>query len=149
MDSLDFIGYLRQYCLDNKIYFAASEEHYVNYTADEKLYNKYDMILCYDCTFSPIFGENGIESVIYNGNIALGRKREECTESNLDELFLQKYDNRLKELTKILLNILEEFVCESEIDVNRCDISYKLNAYDINIDFVVANVSLRIPYLTD
>lgn len=147
MDATDLITYFRNYCKDNNIYFAPGETHYANYLGDIKLYEAYGMILCCDLRMSPEFGEDGIQSVVYNGTISLGRKREECTESNLDEVFLDKYDNRLKSLTDILLGMFQTMICQEEVEVVRCDIGYILNSLDVNIDFVSANVAIRVPYV--
>ena len=149
MNALELIDYFRTYCEENKMFFAPGESHFQNFISDQNVYDAYEMILCCDFRMSPVFNENQVEYVTYTGTLAVGRKREECTESSLDELFLQKYDNRLSDLTKILLSIIEGLVCQDEVDVDRCSIGYALNQYDVNIDFVTAQLTIRIPYVVE
>jgi len=142
MDKLDFISFLRSYCNTNKIYFCAGESDYINATTDQNLFNNWDLIMCADLTLTPNFSETGVESVTYNGYISLGRKREKDTFSSIDETFLQKYDNRLKDLVSILVNFFNEIQCSEEATLNNCTMDYLLNRTDVNIDFVSASVSI-------
>lgn len=145
MEAFNFYGKLQEYCKQHKIFLALGEQEYANYISDKKCYDAYDMIMCADLRLTPVFNESSVQDVTYTGTIALGRKREENTQSTLDELFHQKYERRLKDLTEILVSIFEEFMCTEEITINRCEISYRINVYDVNIDFVSANVSINIP----
>lgn len=145
MEAFNFYGKLQEYCKEHKIFLALGEQEYANYISDAKCYEAYDMIMCADLRLTPVFNESSVQDVTYTGTIALGRKREENTQSTLDELFHQKYERRLKDLTEILVSMLEEFMCSEGIDVRRCEISYRINVYDVNIDFVSANVSINIP----
>lgn len=142
MDRLDFISYLRSWCATNKIYFAAGEQDYINATTDQNVFGNWDLIMCADLTLTPNFSETGVESVTYNGYISLGRKREEATYSSIDETFLQKYDNRLKDLVAMLVNFFGELQCQEEATLNNCTMDYLLNRTDVNIDFVSASVSI-------
>lgn len=145
MEAFNFYGKLQEYCKEHKIFLALGEQEYANYISDKKCYDAYDMIMCADLRLTPVFNEISVQEVTYKGTIALGRKREENTQSTLDELFHQKYERRLKDLTEILVSIFEELMCSEEIYVRRCEISYRINVYDVNIDFVSANVSINIP----
>jgi len=142
MDRLDFISYLRCYCISNKIYFAAGESDYVNAIADQNLFKNYDLIMCADLTLTPNFSESGVSSVTYNGYISLGRKREQTTFSSIDETFIQKYDNRLKDLVSMLVNFFNNLSCMEAATINSCTMDYLLNRTDVNIDFVSASVSI-------
>lgn len=150
MNALDFIGYLDGYCSENDILFAPNEAAYTNITADHISFTPDRLILCSDLSLSPVFGEQGnVESVTYTGFISLGRKREENTESNLDESFMQKYNARLLDLVRILMAFFEKLSCEEEVTIDRCDISYVINEFDLNADFVQANISLSVNYFEE
>lgn len=146
MDALDFYGKIKEYCKENKIYLCLGENEFANFLSDRKIYNAYDLIMCADLRLSPSYGDSGIENVVYSGIISLGRKKEEMTQATMDEFFQQKYERRLKELTELLIAVFDEFVCSEEMEMLRCDISYRINSYDSNIDFVSANLSIRVPY---
>lgn len=143
-EKTELLDYFRDYCKANNIYFCPGEESYQNFLADEKIYGKYDLILTFDMSLQPVFSEGGVNNVRYSGYISLGQKREECTESSLDEFFEQKYDRRLKNLTKTLLTIFETLSCQEEIDFEYCQLDYVLNHFDVNIDFVRANVRILV-----
>ena len=67
---------------------------------------------------------------------------EKDTFSSIDETFLQKYDNRLKDLVSILVAFFNEIQCSEEATLNNCTMDYLLNRTDVNIDFVSASVSI-------
>lgn len=141
-DNLDLYGTLKAYCEDNDIYFIPGEDDYVNAVNDADVYEAYDLLLVTDLTLSPNFADlDG--SVTYNGTIGLGRKCEDETVSSLDETFQQKYDNRLKDLTSMLIDILNMLQCDEEGEILSCTINYEINSYDLNVDMVVANISIR------
>lgn len=146
MEALNLIGWLDNYCKENNIYFCPGEESFANFLSDKKIYKAYDLILCCDLYLSPRYNENGIVDVVYRGKLSLGRKKEECTQATMDELFKQKYDRRLKDLTELIVNILNELVCSEEVEMLSNDIRYVINQYDANIDFVSANVNLAVQY---
>lgn len=146
IDNLDFYTYLENYCKENKIFFIPGPEDYQNAVADEDYYKDFDLILCSDLTLTPNFyDEEG--TVTYNGTIALGRKREitddEETESSLDETFKQKYSRRLHDLIEMLYNLLNEIRCDADAEILSCTMSYSINRFDLNADFVVANISIQ------
>ena len=147
INNLDLYGYLKDYCEDNKIFFIPGPEDYRNAVADENVYEDFDLILCTDLTLSPNFyDEEG--SVTYSGVIALGRKREitdeEETVSSLDETFQQKYDRRLCDLVKLLVDFLNDIRCDIDAEIPSCSISYAINEYDLNADFAVANITMKL-----
>lgn len=143
----DFIGYLKDWCTENKVFLIAGPESYQNAVADEHIYEDYDLIMCASLTINPMFTETGANSCSYNGSIGFGRKREitdsENTVSNLDETFDQKYERRLLDLTETLVAFLEDLQCNEDADIRSCIINYSLNRYDLNADFVIADVSLQ------
>lgn len=144
----DFIGYLQNWCNANNIYLISGPESYQNAVVDWSIYENFDLIMCISTEIIPQFGDQGgIESVTYQGNIGLGRKREiidgEQTISSLDETFQQKYNSRLQELTEKLALFFENLQCEEDAYIDRCVMSYALNKYDLNADFVVANIQIR------
>lgn len=143
-NKLDLIGTLRDFCQEKNIFFIAGPEDYRNAVADYSVYAPYELILICDFTFSPAFTDNALDSVTYNGTIALGRKRESETVSSLDETFEQKYDNRLAELSELLVNLMLELKCKYDIDFDYVRASYSINQYDLNCDFVSSEVQMTV-----
>lgn len=139
----DLITYLSNWCEENHIYFCAGPEQYNNIVLDNTVYEEFDLILCISFSMIPKYSDTGLQAVTYQGSIALGRKREDDTESTLDEDFMQKYTNRLVDLTGMLNGILEGLQCTQDAYIDSCTMNYVLNKYDINADFVAANVSIR------
>lgn len=147
-EKLNLIGTLRTYCKANGIYFIPGPTAYQNAVMDCHIYENNELILVADLQFSPEFSDNFLESVTYNGTIALGRKREtdgeQYTESSLDETFEQKYDRRLQELSSLLSGLLLNLQCEHDYTLDSATISYALNEYDLNCDFVSADIQITI-----
>ena len=146
-DIFELISYLDSWCKANSIYFCAGPEQYNNIVLDNNIYANFDLILCVAFNMIPKYSDGGLQSVTYQGSLALGRKREitdeENTESSLDEDFMQKYSRRLEDLTEKLNGLLVSLQCEQESYIDSCTMNYVLNKYDINVDFVNATVSIR------
>lgn len=141
---LNLIGILRDYCDREHLYFIPGSDAYRNAIMDQSIYAANDLILVCDLQFSPVFGENSLNEVQYNGTIALGRKRELQTVSTLDETFEQKYDRRLMELSNLLTELLLSLQCEHNFVIDSARMSYSLNEYDLNADFVSAEIQITI-----
>lgn len=141
---LNLIGILRDYCDREHLYFIPGPAAYQNAIMDQSIYAANDLILVCDLQFSPIYGENSLNEVQYNGTIALGRKRESQTFSSLDETFEQKYDRRLMELSNLLTELLLSLQCEHNFVIDSAQMSYSLNEYDLNADFVSAEIQITI-----
>ena len=146
-DIFGLISYLSNWCKNNGVYFCAGPEQYNNIVLDNNIYENFDLILCVAMNMTPKYSEGGLQSVTYQGSLALGRKREmtdeENTESSLDEDFMQKYSRRLEDLTGKLNDLLISLQCEQEAYIDNCTMNYVLNKYDINVDFVNSTVSIR------
>ena len=141
---LNLIGILRDYCDREHLYFIPGSAAYQNAIMDQSIYAANDLILVCDLQFSPVFGENSLDEVQYNGTIALGRKREVSTVSTLDENFEQKYDRRLKELSNLLTELLLSLQCEHNFVIDSARMSYSLNEYDLNADFVSSEIQINV-----
>ena len=141
---LNLIGILRDYCNRENLYFIPGSDAYRNAIMDQSVYAANDLILVCDLQFSPVFGENSLNEVQYNGTIALGRKREATSVSSLDETFQQKYDRRLLELSNLLTELLLLLQCEHNFIIDSAQMSYNLNEYDLNADFVSAEIQITI-----
>lgn len=135
----DLLIQLRDFCKKNSIFFIPGPEDYENAVADYHIYDDYELILTADLSFSPDFDN---DTITYTGTIGLGRKRECETESSLNETFEQKFDNRLLELSDKLIVLLQELTCQGYATVTSCDASYTLNRFDLNADFVIANITM-------
>lgn len=143
---LNLIGILRDYCDREHLYFIPGPASYRNAIMDQSIYSANDLILVCDLQFSPAFGENSLNEVQYNGTIALGRKREvpSASVSSLDETFEQKYDRRLMELSNLLTELLLLLQCEYNFVIDSAQMSYSLNEYDLNADFVSAEIQITV-----
>ena len=141
---LNLIGILRDYCDREHLYFIPGSAAYRNAIMDQSVYSSNDLILVCDLNFSPVFGENSLNEVQYNGTIALGRKRELQTVSSLDETFEQKYDRRLIELSNLLTELLLSLQCQHNFVIDSAQMSYSLNEYELNADFVSAEIQITI-----
>ena len=141
---LNLIGILRDYCNREHLYFIPGSGAYQNAIMDQSVYAANDLILVCDLNFSPVFGENSLNDVQYNGTIALGRKRELQTFSTLDETFEQKYDRRLMELSNLLTELLLSLQCQHNFIIDSAQMSYNLNEYDLNADFVSSEIQITI-----
>ena len=141
---LNLIGILRDYCNREHLYFIPGSSAYQNAIMDQSVYSANDLILVCDLQFSPVFGENSLNDVQYSGTIALGRKREVSTVSSLDETFEQKYDRRLLELSNLLTELLLSLQCEHNFIIDSVQMSYSLNEYDLNADFISAEIQITI-----
>ena len=139
----DLVTYLNNWCEENNIYFCAGPDQYNNIAMDKNVYESFDLLLCVAFNMTPKYSDTGLQAVTYQGSIALGRKREDDTESTLDEDFMQKYANRLADLTGMLNSILEGLQCTQDAYIDSCSMNYVLNKYDLNVDFVNATVSIR------
>lgn len=143
---LNLIGALRAYCDTNNIYFIPGPEAYQNAVMDYTVYANNDLILVADLQFRPVFSDNSLEEVVYQGTISLGRKREDNnginTVSSLDETFEQKYDRRLSDLSVKITNILLNLQCEYDYTIDAVNMSYALNQYDLNADFISADIQI-------
>ena len=141
---LNLIGILRDYCNREHLYFIPGSSAYQNAIMDQSIYAANDLILVCDLQFSPIYGENSLNEVQYSGTIALGRKRELQTISSLDETFEQKYDRRLMELSNLLTELLLSLQCEHQFIIDSVQMSYSLNEYDLNADFISAEIQMTV-----
>jgi hypothetical protein len=141
---LNLIGILRDYCNREHLYFIPGPDAYRNAIMDQSIYAANDLILVCDLQFSPVFGENSLNDVQYNGTIALGRKREIASVATLDETFEKKYDRRLMELSNLLTELLLSLQCEHNFVIDSAQMSYALNEYDLNADFVSAEIQMTI-----
>lgn len=142
MNKFDLIGTIRQYCKNNGICFICGFDAWQNAIADSRTYDKNELILLADLEIEPKFGGSIIQSVQYTGTIALGRKCEDVTTAGLEELFLQKYDRRLLELSEMLPQILKEICCTNDGNIDSIKMSYDLNKFDLNADFVKGDITL-------
>jgi len=139
MEQFDIIGALRTYCETNEIKFIWQyDQFYANIEASQA-YIPEELIMVVDLKPSPIFSGNKIAQINYSGLFMLGRKFDENgIGTNLDEKAIEKYDNRLKELSQLLISHLATFKCSNELDVVVGQMEYIINLFDSNIDFVAA-----------
>lgn len=148
---MDIIDIFQEFCDDNKITLLTGPESYVNSVIDSEVYKNNDLVMILDLTETPYFQNKRIYKSVYQGVVALGRKRETDvlnpwieTESSLDETFKQKYNNRLKDLSNKIKEYLQSISCEYDFDILDLVLSYDLNKFDLNADFVIGTISFEI-----
>ena len=144
MTAFDLIGALRTYASSLGWHFLYGDSFMRNFEATKNTYASGDLILMSDpFTATPVYSTNGnkLISISYSGLLALGRKRETLTESNLDETWLQKYDNRLLTLLGTLSSNLITFSCAQELTLQAVNLAMNVNQLDENIDFVTGTLT--------
>lgn len=152
MSLFSLISDFRSYCSEKGYCCLIGDDAYVNAINDSTVYENNQIIIILDLKFSPKLENNIVNEIVYSGTIAVGRKRESITDdetttetvSSLDETFEQKFDRRLSDLSELLVVILSDFACENEININSIDARYDINKFDLNADFVAAQISLTV-----
>ena len=145
MDSFDLVGELKTYAEENNMAFLYGDEFHRNYELTKNDILVDQLILGSDPFLAePSITQSGkLESIIYRGLIMLGRKYEQSTKSSLDETYLQKYTNRLKELMQLLSTHLIAFCCDNELTIESSQFELIINSLDENVDFVVCSITLK------
>lgn len=143
MENFALIDVFRNYCNENDIVFLMGNTFRQNISANAQKYKIDQLVLSADLNVSVSYTiGNSLDRLSYTGIISLGRKFEERTQSEQDETIVQKYDNRLKDLSQIFSTIMKNIACDNELDIDRFDIEYSINRHSANIDFVVAAITL-------
>ena len=142
MDNYDIVNALRTQATTNGYLFLYGETWMQNIGADDlKLLDSSLVLACDPFTAQPTMDNGVIEQIVYSGAIALGQKFNDGTVANLDETHLQKWENRLKNLSLALSNFIAAFSCNNELDVSGINFRLDMNKFDTNIDFVAATVT--------
>ena len=140
------IDILRTYCTTHDIEFIYGSRQYQNAISSRKKYEADKRIMLADFRVKPIFEGYKVQHLRFVGTMGLGQVRETETRANLSEFPIQKYDLRLKELFKDFLGIVQDISCLNDIEVQDCMVRYDLNKFDLNADFVFANITLEYGY---
>lgn len=154
MESFGLVDKFEEYCTAKGIQFLYGTNFYQNIESSEKEYANNQLVLGLDLNAFPSLSTAGsVIEIRYSGQILLGRKFElevdeddpeiiiSETEASLDETYLQKYKNRLKDLSQLLTAIIITIQCENELETEAFEIRFDINKFDTNIDFVVANIT--------
>lgn len=149
MDNFGLVDVLEQYCIDNDIKFLYGDEFYQNADDGPMEYEENQLIMIADFDFQTVYtNANAIDEIRYVGIIGMGRKFETPTAENpegtasLDESILQKYKNRLKDLTTLLSNAITQIACDNELEITNVNGRFDINKFDNNSDFVITNLTL-------
>lgn len=142
MKIFQIVDILRDYCTENEIVFLYGSQAYRNAIADRTKYNAEQKIMIADFRARATYENTSRSSLVFAGIIGLGQVRETETRASLDELYLQKYDRRLKELSSGLEDLLKVISCNNDLDVTQAEYFLDINKMDINADFVVCNITL-------
>jgi len=143
------ISKLRTFAEGKGYAFFAGSEFYQNVEADQDIEDN-QLVLTANFNARPVILNSRTISINYIGLIMLGRKSETIwddalvkTESNLDELFIHKYDNRLEFLMQQLAEDIGQFACANELELSSLEFRMELNKFDSNIDFIAGVVTLK------
>jgi len=143
------ISKLRTFAEGKGYVFFSGSEFYQNVEADQDIEDD-KLVLTANFNARPVILNSRTVSINYTGLIMLGRKSETVwddelvkTESNLDELFIHKYDNRLEFLMQQLAEDIGVFSCENELELSSLEFRMELNKFDSNIDFIAGVVTFK------
>lgn len=139
MELFDIIGAIKNYAESIGMKFIYSfDSLYSNELLNENFCQD-EYVLIADFRASPIEAAGKITSITYNCLVMLGKKVDyEMTMANLDELPIEKYENRIKEMMTILASTLISIACRNELNLTIGEIIFEQNMFDANIDFCTA-----------
>lgn len=141
---MKLIDVLEQYCNDNNIKFIFGTEDYQNLQADMETYDNGQLILLLDCSYSINVSSGQVTQYTYNTTLALGQKFDaDGCESNLGELYIQKYHKRLKSLSDKLNELLGNVACLGDFIIDSFNVKYDINKFDLNADFIAGSGVIR------
>jgi len=139
MDRFNILGELRTYAENLGMIFSWQYDEFYTNIQTMQPYDNEQLILVADLKPTPQINGASIGDIEYNGMLMIGRKFDsDGIASSLDEKAMQKYDRRLLELTNLLVTHASIFACKNELLLELGSIDYLFNAFDSNIDFVVA-----------
>jgi hypothetical protein len=146
MNFFGLVDELRSYCTTKGYMFVYGSDDYKNIIAGKTKIPVDKLILfCDPVECVPIYAGGRIVSMNYNVGLGLGRKSEVIssvkTVSSLDETWLQKHDNRLNELSSLIGILIGDISCNNELDVTNANVTMSINKFDINVDFVRADLT--------
>lgn len=146
MKAHDIIGALGQLAEAKGWHFMAGDNWYLNYQADLNTYEGGQLVLIANFNSQLVYSKaRKLSQIVYSGTLMIGRKFETnfpVTESSLSETWMQKYCNRLFDLTTNLDEFISEFACANELTIGNCQFKYDLNKFDANIDFTAATITI-------
>lgn len=141
MEYFGLVDTIRDYCTEHNWIFVYGNDSFANALVDQNKYLPEQIILVADFTCLPVIEGSKIQSMTYTGVMALGQKCESITKSSLDETPIQKYDNRLKDLSQLLTIAIGQISCDNEMEVSGLNMRFDLNKFDLNADFVACSVN--------
>jgi hypothetical protein len=149
------INILKDYADAKGWVFLSGAEHYQNFEANQDI-DVNTLILTADFTARPVYAGGRVVSISYDGRMMLGSKFEyktdtdneviQNTTASYEELFFEKYTNRLKDLMQELSKVIGEISCENSYDVQNVTFNMELNKYSTQIDFVAAVITFKEGY---
>lgn len=139
----DIIGALNDFADQKGWKFINGIDAYANYEVDQIDLMMGDKLLIVDLNLSPSYAAGGgVNGVNYSGILMLGVKDDENSEtSTLDETQSEKYNARLKYLTKELIISAGQFSCMHELTITAATTRLQLNKFDVNADFVAMDIT--------
>jgi hypothetical protein len=104
------------------------------------------LVLLCNLVPTPIFADQSaaMQSVIYKGDLLLGRKAESIgTKSTLDETMMQKYTNRLLDLWQLWQGHISGFMCANGYICKGTEGKVLINFLSENIDYVGCELTIE------
>jgi hypothetical protein len=144
MKQFEVVRELRTLAENNEWLFLSGDKFAQNISAIRKSIDSGQLALeAQLINFTPTTVNSVITQISYTLEIGLGRKFDPKGDTaSIRETFLEKYDNRLEELSKLFVSTIIGFGCDNELDVSFGTLAYALDVTAQDIDFVVGEVTL-------
>lgn len=139
----DIPNLFKDYAESKDWVFCYGSDEYMSAMSASTDFDVDQLILGMDWAVTPTLAQGGaVDSVTHNCTIMLGRKFEETTMASLDETMQQKHDRRLAELCEMIINMVEDITCDSELQPSLGQGRPLPNMWSNNIDFFMFPLTL-------
>lgn len=139
----DIPNLFSDYCNGKGWVFCYGTDEYMSAMSAGSAFEPDQLIFAMDWAVTPTLAQGGaVDSVTHNCTIMLGRKFETGTMASLDETMKQKHDRRLAELCELLINMVDDITCYSELQPSLGQGRPLPNMWNNNIDFFMFPLTL-------
>ena len=144
MDEFDIIGQLYRKAKANGWVYLVGDNFQQNISATRQSMNDGQLILTASFNCNPTILNSRTIAVEYVGEIGLGLKFDaDGTPANLDEEFMDKYNNRLLMLMQTLAAFIGTFECENGLSIVSSNFLIGLDRFDEDLDMVYCQITFR------
>ena len=130
--------FLQHIATDNDFVFEYSRTDYQN-LYDGMEYNKIHLFVD-PITIDSKFSDTGFEIKTFSGKLMI------LVSSDVDESYSDKYNNHIKPLVDSALELLKDSLLCSEFNINKFQSVEVINLFDVNLDGVLVNYNITLPY---